>query len=507
MKLGTKLIVFLVVTVIITMTVHGYLSIQQDQENVAREIRVGMRGFTRAIHASLKHFYVDRRDFEATQNFVDAVGPRGNIHGLIAYDRTGGPVAVSASLRYRSDFADLDPTPVLRLDPKPVMQTGNGTEGYIRDKGILIYYRIEPILASDNRAVGAFVFARQGARLIASIQERRNRIITTTSVLVALLSLLILVIVRGSISRPINELITRIRELGQGRWEQRIAIRGRDEIASLAKQFNIMSEELQASYSRLVHEQAEKIKLEQELRHSERLASVGQLAAGLAHEIGTPLNIIGGRAEYLLRRPRSQEELSENLRTIRSQIDRIAGIVRQLLEFSRRQEPVFRAVDVGLLLRNVRSFLDHKISERKVHVEIQGADGLPRVQADPELLQQVFINLFLNSLDALGSGGTIRITAAVEKPGVSTNAGNNKANGLYLTFEDNGTGIRAEHIDRVFDPFFTTKDIGEGTGLGLSVTYGIIKDHGGEIQIESEPGKFTRFIIHLPTQRPGASEP
>jgi signal transduction histidine kinase len=371
----------------------------------------------------------------------------------------------------------------------------------------LIYYRIEPILASDNRAVGAFVFARQGARLIASIQERRNRIITTTSVLVALLSLLILVIVRGSISRPINELITRIRELGQGRWEQRIAIRGRDEIASLAKQFNIMSEELQASYSRLVHEQAEKIKLEQELRHSERLASVGQLAAGLAHEIGTPLNIIGGRAEYLLRRPRSQEELSENLRTIRSQIDRIAGIVRQLLEFSRRQEPVFRAVDVGLLLRNVRSFLDHKISERKVHVEIQGADGLPRVQADPELLQQVFINLFLNSLDALGSGGTIRITAAVEKPGVSTNAGNNKANGLYLTFEDNGTGIRAEHIDRVFDPFFTTKDIGEGTGLGLSVTYGIIKDHGGEIQIESEPGKFTRFIIHLPTQRPGASEP
>jgi signal transduction histidine kinase len=497
MKLGTKLIIFLVMTVILTMTVHGYLSIQQDQENVQREIRVGMRGFTRAIQAGLRHFYADLRDLPATQDFVDAVGTRGNIHDLIVYDTEGKRVATSASLRYGSDFLELDPAPVLELDPRPVLRSARGAEGYVQGASVLIYYRIEPILNARSELVGAFVFARQGSRLIASIQERRNRIITTTSVLVALLSLLILIIVRRSITRPISELIARIREIGQGRWEQRIGIRGRDEIASLAKEFNTMSEELRRSYSRLIHEQEEKLKLEQELRHSERLASVGQLAAGLAHEIGTPLNIIGGRAEYLLRRPRSQTELNENLQAICGQIDRIARIVRQLLEFSRRREPVFRPVEIGQLLNNVKGFLEHKIDDKKVAVEVHIAPGLPIIQADPDLLQQVLINLFLNSLDVLKPGGIIRVRVAVGETGTCAN----DASGLYITFEDNGIGIPPENIGRVFDPFFTTKDVGDGTGLGLSVSYGIIKDHRGEIRIESEPGQFTRFIIYLPTEQ------
>src|SRR6266702_7968269 len=140
--------------------------------------------------------------------------------------------------------------------------------------------------------------------------------------------------------------------MGQGHWQQRIETRGHDEVASLANEFNIMSEELEGSYSRLVLEQDEKLKLEQELRHTERLASVGRLAAGLAHEIGTPLNIIGGRSEYLLRRPRSAEELKDNLGVIRSQSDRIAAIVRQLLEFSRRREPVFQPIELSALLDN-----------------------------------------------------------------------------------------------------------------------------------------------------------
>jgi len=175
------------------------------------------------------------------------------------------------------------------------------------------------------------------------------------------------------------------------------------------------------------------------------------------------------------------------------------------LEFSRRQEPVFRPVDLALLLSNVRNFLDHKIHERGIKVEIQPANGLPTIQADADLLQSVFINLFLNSLDALQPGGTIRISAEVRKPGTSLNTPANGRNSLCITFEDNGAGISSENIHRVFDPFFTTKDIGEGTGLGLSVSYGIIKDHGGEIQIESEPGKFTRFVISLPTE-PSAIE-
>jgi signal transduction histidine kinase len=488
-------------TMIVTMLIHGYFSIRQDRDNTEREIRVGVRGLSRAAQATLRNFYADLQDLKATQDFVDAIGPAGNIHGMVVYDSVGQRVALSPSLRQSPDTSQLDFAPLLKVDPSPVLRTAQGTEGYIRAASVLIHYRIEPIFNSHGQIAGAFVLARQGSRLIAGIQERRDRIITTTFILATLSSLLIFIIVRRSVAHPINELISRIHEIGRGQWKQRIESRGHDEVASLANEFNIMSEELQSSYSRLIHEQEEKLKLEKELRHSERLASVGGLAAGLAHEIGTPLNIIGGRAEHLLRRPRSQAELNENLQIIRSQIDRIAGIVRKLLEFSRRQEPAFRPVDLVQLLSNVRNFLDHKITEKGITVEIEPANGLPLMQADSELLQQVFINLFLNSLDALKPGGNIKISVEMKNPKGALGISNNGTQGLWVIFEDSGAGILPENINRVFDPFFTTKDIGEGTGLGLSVSYGIIKDHGGEIHVQSEPGKFTRFVIHLPTDR------
>jgi two-component system, NtrC family, sensor kinase len=319
MKLGTKLIVSLVVIIMVTMTVHGYLSIQQDRENAMREMRVGMRGFSRAIHAVLRDLYADGHNLNATQEFANTVGPRGNIHGLIVYNADAERVAVSSSLRYPDDFAELHPAAILELDPRPALGEPNGVEGYVRESGILVYYRIEPFSASDGQIAGAFVLARQGSQLISNIEARRQRIIGTSAALVILLSVLILIIVRRNITLPINQLVQRVREIGRGRWEQRIEIKGRDEIAALAGEFNTMSEELNRSYSKFLEEQQQKLKLERDLRHSERLASVGHLAAGLAHEIGTPLSIVRGRAEYLLRRPRSSEELAGNLEVIRSQ--------------------------------------------------------------------------------------------------------------------------------------------------------------------------------------------
>ncbi len=498
MKLGTKLIVYMVGIVILTMIIHGYFTIQQDKENVIREIKVGMRGFTRAIQGTLRYFYDDRQNREATQEFIDTVGPRGNIHGVVVYNMRREKIAVSASLKDTKGFIGLDPGPVFQIDPGPVLRNGKGLEGYLHGPQQLIYYRIEPIFNSENKIVGAFILARQGSRLVETIETRRNRIIGTTSVLVIMLSILTLIIVRRNMSRPINELIERIREIGKGQWEQRIEVTGRDDVSSWAQEFNRMCERLQDSYTRLVKEQQEKLKLEKDLQYSEKLASVGQLAAGLAHEIGTPLNIIVGRAEYLLRRQRGPEEMNENLNIIRSQIDRIAGIVRQLLEFSQRREPALRTVDIPSLLANVQRLLEHQIEEKGVGVELAVLDPLLKIQADPDLLQQIFINLYLNSLYALNVGGIIKIRAEVTHDPDHSLTPANGGSWLRISFEDNGPGIAAEHIEHVFDPFFTTKDVGEGTGLGLSVTYGIVKDHGGEILVESEPGHFTRFVIHLP---------
>jgi two-component system, NtrC family, sensor kinase len=503
MNLGTKLILSLVAVIVLVMAVHGYLSIQQDQENIERELTVGMRGFARILQAGLRQTIADKPDLKETHRFIDTAAPRGNIHGVIVYDLSGAAVAHSASIRYGTDFPELDPTPIKKLNPRTVLQSGKGIDGYIREQKALLYYRIEPIVDSGNQLRGAVVLARHGYGTFATIERRRNRILMTTSVLIILLSLLVLILVRRSVTQPINQLIRRIKEISQGEREQ-VEIKGRDEVASLAREFNLMCQKLQESHARLVGEQQEKLKLEHELRHSERLASVGRLAAGLAHEIGTPLAIIGGRSEYLLRRSRSPEELKDNLGVIRSQSDRIAAIVRQLLEFSRRREPVFQPVDLLGLLENVKYLLAHQLREKDIRVETAGLNTLPKISADPELLQQIFINLYSNSLHALGPDGVIKIGAEITARGIiqaSPAAGHR----LRISFEDNGAGIAPEHIGRVFDPFFTTKDVGEGIGLGLSVSYGIIQEHGGDIQVESEPGSFTRFIIYLPTEQPKQS--
>jgi len=494
MRLGTKLILSLVATLIVTMSIHGYWSIQQDRENLVREMRVGMMGLSRSIQAALAYMYGEERDLKATQQFIDSIGRSGNIHGVVVYDSLARPIVISRSLTDTAPYPNLDPAPVLGIDPKGVLASGQAVDGYSENAAHPVYYRIEPILDNENQLVGAFVLGRRGLGYNTTLAARRDRIILTTAILIALLAAVILLLVERNFSRPIHRLIERIRAIGEGSWEKRLPVEGaNNEIASLASEFNLMSARLQDLYGKLVQEQRERLHLERNLRQSDKLASVGQLAAGLAHEIGTPLNIIGGRAEFLLRRPRGREEIADNLQIIRSQIDRIAGIVRQLLEFSRRREPAFRDVELQPLIEKVSGLLAHQIAEKQVRVDCLIDSSLPPVAADPSQLEQVFLNLFLNSLQALPPGGRIGIRAGLEDP-------SGEPRHLRIEFEDDGAGIAAEHIGQVFDPFFTTKDVGEGTGLGLSVSYGIVKDHGGEIRVESDPGRLTRFTILLPAQ-------
>ena len=489
------------------MLVHGYLSLRQDQENMTREMRVGMIGLARTVRVALQHAYGDEGNLRASQSLIDGIGRPGNIHGLVIYDRAGKRAAISVSLTDRGSVPNLDPAPVLNIDPGPTLTDGESREGYIEHPAHPVYFRIEPIMDSQSHLAGAVVVGRRGLGLPDVLESRRDRILVTTGTLIVVMSLSILIIVRRNISRPIELLIERIRNVGIGPWDRRVPVEGNNEISLLAREFNQMCERLQDLYASLAREKLDRVGLERNLRQSEKLASVGQLAAGLAHEIGTPLNIIGGRADFLLRRQRSAAEISDNLQTIHSQIDRIAGIVRQLLEFSRRREPAIRAVELKPLIEKIASLLEHKIAERKVSVDYQIPAGLPCIAGDPDQLQQVFLNLFLNALHALPPNGQIRIRAKLVENGAVSIPVEDAQRGLQVEFEDNGTGIPAHQIGQVFDPFFTTKDVGEGTGLGLSVSYGIIKDHGGEIRVDSQVGQFTRFTIFLPSQLDLSAKP
>jgi len=235
----------------------------------------------------------------------------------------------------------------------------------------------------------------------------------------------------------------------------------------------------------LVEDRSALRSLEKQLVRAEKLATVGVLTAGIAHEVGTPLGIIRGRAEILLERAGAGPE-SADLGMIVSQIDRITGIIRQLLDFASAQPVERRPVALAEAVRVVEDFVGHRFRARRVELRCAVTDGLPPVAANPHQLQQVLLNLLLNACDACAHGGCVRLV--VER----------SAAGAVIEISDDGCGIAQEHLNAVFDPFFTTKKRGEGTGLGLPVAASIVQNHGGQISLASDAGQGTRVRVVWP---------
>jgi signal transduction histidine kinase len=227
--------------------------------------------------------------------------------------------------------------------------------------------------------------------------------------------------------------------------------------------------------------------LERQLTRAEKLATTGVLAAGIAHEVGTPLGIIRARAELLMDRLGNIES-RRALEAIVQQIDRISSTIRQVLDFSRAQPVEVRPVKPDSALRSVTELLDHRFRQQQLSVHVDVDPTLPAMAADPNQFQQVMINVLLNACDACTAGGDIRISA-------QRNSG---AEHIRWEIRDDGEGIAAENLLAVFDPFFTTKKRGEGTGLGLPVAASIVRNHGGEITLSSVPAEGTTVRIVWP---------
>ena len=225
--------------------------------------------------------------------------------------------------------------------------------------------------------------------------------------------------------------------------------------------------------------------LETQLRKTERLAELGTLASGMAHEIGTPMNVILGRAELLSRKAKD-ESTKRGLETIVTQVERITKIMNQLLSFARKRPSEQRGVDLTGIIGSVLEMLQEKFKHHDIHVIKEYSPDLPRVLADSDHMSQVLLNLILNACQAMPKGGMLILTLCP------------KGEMIELKVQDTGSGIPDDQISKIFDPFFTTKAVGEGTGLGLTVVHGIIQEHNATIRVNSIPGQGTTFIISLP---------
>jgi two-component system NtrC family sensor kinase len=316
-----------------------------------------------------------------------------------------------------------------------------------------------------------------------------------------------------------------VESVARGKLLTTVPVRGRDEIGQLAERFNLMVERIRAATEentklyeklRVAHDflqlkvdeaTAELRKKNRELARTnellstsqreaaraQRLSAIGQLAATLAHQIGTPLTAVSGHLQLLEEDPQLGPEARKRLKIVEAQIERESRIIQDLLIYARKPDPVLLPTDLNATLEECLALLRPEIDRRQVALKLLLDPALAKAQADQQQIHEVFCNLIENAMDAMPEGGTLTVQSqAVEAPPTE------KTNGwLAVDITDTGPGIAPEDRTQIFQPFFTTKKAGRGTGLGLSIALDTVRSHGGQVLVDSEPGKGTRFRVLL----------
>ena len=312
--------------------------------------------------------------------------------------------------------------------------------------------------------------------------------------------------VMGRTTGPIKRLSEMVTSFANGHFGKTLSTSRRDEIGSLVAGFNVMADKLKKAHAELegkvdasnkeleIAYQMLKQRQEQLIR-SEKMAALGQLSAGIAHEIRTPLTSIKIFIQSLAKEIDLDENQKEDFRIVMREIDRMNEHITRFLNFARPEEPLFQAINVTALVKDAVNLLAAKLRSGGIRLDISLPEEHARVEGDPRQLAQVFLNLLLNAVEAMPQGGTLTIHSAVK---VNPDSHQDL---LQIVIKDTGHGVREKDRPYVFDPFFTTKE--GGTGLGLSIVYSIVQKHNGRIEVESESGKGSSFILSLPIQKEG----
>ena len=336
----------------------------------------------------------------------------------------------------------------------------------------------------------------------------RDRVIRTYVLLAALGTLFVLAVISflaSTITRPLRAMVEATDKIARGDLDHRVEIESRDEIGQLSRSFNRMTEDLKNANENLtqwaktlekrVEERTRELREMQDyLIKSEKLASLGKMAAGVAHEINNPLTSILINAYLLLEKQGLEDEFRENLTLIADETSRCAQIVKGLLEFARQTPSKKAGANINEIIERTAQLLEKQALVRNIKFVKDLDQEIPPLEVDKNKIQQVFWNLMLNACEAMIGGGTLTITSRLSADRESAE----------VHFADTGVGIPRENIHKLFDPFFTTKSA--GTGLGLAVSYGIIQQHGGKIEVKSEVGRGAVFTVELPLEEKGEDD-
>lgn len=495
-KISIKLIVAVgsVAAIIIGFFAYVILSAQQQQLN--NELRRSAHQLSETVKDST-HYDMLKNQQEAVRHIITTIGKQPGIQKVRIFNRDGAVIISTdaadagqmvdkkAEACYACHAAD---RPLERL---PISDTTRifPVAGRGRTLGIINPIYNEPSCWQSDchaheptqKVLGVLDISMSLDEVDRDMQASKNRLLLLGIVAIAAVSLMIYFLVSRIVLKPVHEIVAATRKVAAGDLNYKIAVTKRDEIGILANSFNEMTQKLSEA--------------QRQVYQSQKLAAVGQLAAGVAHEINNPLTGVLSFSSFLLKRAQDYPEFKQDLEVIVRETQRCRGIVKGLLDFSRQSPPEKHESDINEIVERAIRIVQIQLDAHRVELKRNLCAGLPKVHADANQIQQVLVNLLLNANDAIGEGGgTIGLATNIKMNGDTIQA---QAKEIEIRVSDTGCGISAANLQKIFDPFFSTKGP-KGTGLGLAVAWGIVEKHNGSIEVESEVGKGTTFRIRLP---------
>ncbi len=481
-NLRNAVLAFVLLPLLGVLVALGMLALREFEQQMELRMQEDIELVARSIQLPISTAMV-RRDALDVQQALDSAFQLEQVFGVYVYDARGDLVATSGPR-----------SPSLDRRHEARLITATGSQGAFDDRhGREVFSFFLPLSDAGGRIIGLLQITRDVTRFKAYLAQMRWQ----GGVAIGLLSLVFLLVVLIGHHRAVGRHVTRLagamHRVGQGERGLRAPEQGPQELRHLATAMNAMIARREDSDRALETQRAQQAELEEKLRQSEKLAAIGQLAAGVAHELGTPLGVIAGRAQRARRRVAEDARAAAEMDSLLTELGRVEHIVRQLLNFARRNPLNRRAVAIGALVADVVSRV--RMSSRRpqipVIIEAVGtaeAAAQQTLSVDPLRLEQALGNLVENAIHAAREQVWVRYGPIGPEADPK----------LEIAVIDDGPGVAAADADRLFEPFFTTKPGGEGTGLGLAVAQAAIADHGGDLRLDRDGTPGSRFTITLP---------
>lgn len=516
-RLASKLIFAIALIVLGVKSLALWVNLNSRQEQLLQSMTLGADQLSRSITSATWHSMLANHR-ESTYQVMDKIAEKQGIDRIRMFNKDGRLMFSTAAERLHVDESaefcapcHAQGQPLVKVDVPSRTRVFRNEQGRRTMAMITPIYNEPSCSEADCHAhpaslnvLGVLDLTLDASTVDAEMSKMRNESAVLTLFEIGVIGVFLVFFTRRLIEKPINRLIGGTKAISEMQLDQPIHLTSSEELEELAHSFNVMRERLKEAHEenaeftqileRKVEERTAELRSAQrKLIQTDRLASLGGLAASVAHEINNPVSGVLNLSMLLQRileddgiPPGRLPEFRRYLGQISTETARVGRIVSDLLSFSRRSKPQSADADLNAIIRTTVSLVMHKLQLASVALELDLQENLPSIPCDASQIQQVVLNLVLNGAEAIHGGGTVTV------------ATRSFAEGVAMDVRDTGSGIPPELRSKIFDPFFTTKEEGKGVGLGLAVVYGIVEAHGGDIEVESEVGKGTLFRVTLP---------